>query len=486
MLARLRATTAPFVQLWGWPGSGRGALLAALAAAEDAWVPPGADLARPDAVARFLASGARFLVSTSWPGSAEELAARVAALPLGRTLVVPAMRRWQLGEPLGDVVGPRELALTAPEVAELWRQERGEELDAEALAALLAATDGWLEPIRLAARGEGVPESPEELVARPEMGEFLEARVLGERSGSERRSLLALQGERLAASGWPFLTHPEPRWPAPLAAWCRRRAGTPVARGQVELRLFGATEARVRLGTEDTWRSGHWPLKKAFRALAFLATCPGGSATREELTEAVFPRADEAWLERNFHPTLSHLRRGLGLDAGRSPLERRDGRYGLARDLSWWIDAEAHAAAAARGREAVVLGREEAALAAFREAWSLYRGPLFEGWFEPWAEQRRSAAAARHQTVLRELGSVLLRLGRDDDALDAFRAALVEDPLEERLHVEILRLYGRTGRRDLVRRQYERLRTQLREELGVEPLPATTEVYQRLMVERPK
>lgn len=485
-LARLRATTAPFVQLWGWPGSGRGALLAALAAEEDAWVPPGADLARPDAVARFLASGARFLVSTSWPGTGEELAARVAALPLGRTLVVPTVRRWQLGAPLGDVVGPRELALTPAEVAALWRQERGEELDSAGLAALLAATDGWLEPVRLAARGAGVPASSEELAARPELGEFLEARVLGERSGSERRSLPALQGERLAASGWPFLTDPEPRWPAPLAAWCRRRIGTPVPRGRVELRLLGPTEARVRKAPEDAWHSGHWPLKKAFRALAFLATCPGGSATREELTEAVFPRADEGWLERNFHPTLSHLRRGLGLDAGHSPLEWRDGRYGLARDLTWWIDVEAHAGAADRGREAASAGRDEEAVGALREAWSLYRGPLLEGWFEPWAEQRRSTAAERHQTVLRELGGALLRLGRHDEALDAFRAALVEDPLEERLQVEILRLYGRSGRRDLVRRQYERLRTQLREELGVEPLPATTEVYQRLMIERPQ
>jgi ATP/maltotriose-dependent transcriptional regulator MalT len=138
-------------------------LLAALAAEEDAWVPPGADLVRPDAIARFLASGARFLVSTSWLGSADELAERVAALPLGRTLVLPTVRRWQLGTPLADVVGPRELALTPAEASELWRQERGEDLDSVGLGALLAATDGWLEPVRLAARGDGLPASAEEL-----------------------------------------------------------------------------------------------------------------------------------------------------------------------------------------------------------------------------------------------------------------------------------------------------------------------------------
>ena len=486
LLARVRATAAPLLQLWGWPGSGRAPLLSALAVEPDAWVPPGADLTRPGALERFLASDARFLVTTTWLGAPEELARMVASLPVGRTLVIPSLRRRLLPELLEDVIGPRELALTPREAAEVWRREGGAELAPEQLADLLTATDGWFEPLRLAARAAAPPPSPEALVARPEVGEFLESRVLGDRSASERRSILRASGERLAASGWPFLTHPEPRWPAPLAAWCSRQAGTVATeRGaQVELHLLGATSARIRRSAEEIWREGHWPLKNAFRALAFLATSPGRSATREELVEAVFPRSTEEWLGRNFHPTLSHLRRGLGLGDRVSPLELRDGRYGLAREIAWWIDVETHGEHAARGREAAALGRYEDAVAAWREVWRLYRGPLLDGWYEPWAEERRAAAAQIHQAVLRDLAAALVRLGRDEEALDAFRAALVEDPLEERLHLELLRLYGRLGRRDLVRRQYERLTTQLREELGVEPERATTAAYHRLMVER--
>jgi len=44
-----------------------------------------------------------------------------------------------------------------------------------------------------------------------------------------------------------------------------------------------------------------------------------------------------------------------------------------------------------------------------------------------------------------------------------------------------MRIYARQGRRDLVRRQYERLTSLLREDLGVEPLAETTDAYQRLM-----
>ena len=47
-----------------------------------------------------------------------------------------------------------------------------------------------------------------------------------------------------------------------------------------------------------------------------------------------------------------------------------------------------------------------------------------------------------------------------------------------------MRLYAARGRRDLVRRQYERLSLLLRTELGIEPLPETAEEYHRLMIER--
>ena len=65
--------------------------------------------------------------------------------------------------------------------------------------------------------------------------------------------------------------------------------------------------------------------------------------------------------------------------------------------------------------------------------------------------------------------------------MDAYRSVLLEDPLQERVHLAVMRLYASQGRRDLVRRQYDRLCTLLLEELGVEPMPQTTREYHRLM-----
>jgi DNA-binding SARP family transcriptional activator len=94
---------------------------------------------------------------------------------------------------------------------------------------------------------------------------------------------------------------------------------------------------------------------------------------------------------------------------------------------------------------------------------------------------RREDVQRRYLEMLRQLGEVEERLGHLSAAVDALRTALAADPLQEPVHQALMRLYARQGRRDHVRRQYERLVAQLADELGVEPLPETTATYHRLM-----
>jgi len=94
---------------------------------------------------------------------------------------------------------------------------------------------------------------------------------------------------------------------------------------------------------------------------------------------------------------------------------------------------------------------------------------------------RRETYQRQQLEMLRELGDLYLRLERPDEAMDAYRSILIEDPLQERVHVALMQVYAEQGRRDMVRRQYDRLCTLLLEELGVEPLPETTREYHRLM-----
>jgi DNA-binding SARP family transcriptional activator len=225
-------------------------------------------------------------------------------------------------------------------------------------------------------------------------------------------------------------------------------------------------------------------LRRSFQILAYLASAPGLEAGREELIEAIWPTDGEQTIDRNFHPTLSHLRRSL--EGGRNKEEPpsllfRSGVYRLNPEYDWEVDILDLSRRIDEGKAAQARGDLPAAADLWRGAWSLYRGPFLQGHYEAWVVARREVYQKTYLEVLRDLGDLYQRLGRAEEAVDAYRAVLIEDPLQERVHVSLMQLYSGQGRRDMVRRQYDRLCSMLLDELGVEPLPATTREYHRLM-----
>jgi DNA-binding SARP family transcriptional activator len=166
------------------------------------------------------------------------------------------------------------------------------------------------------------------------------------------------------------------------------------------------------------------------------------------------------------------------------PLLFRNGTYRLNPEIAWEIDLLDFRRLIEEGRAAVEKADADAALAAvaaWQRAWKLYRGPFLQGYYDAWVNGRRESYHRLYLELLRELGDLQVRLGHGDEALDAYRSVLVEDPLQERIHIAVMRIYASQGRRDLLRKQYDRLCTLLLEELGVEPLPETTQEYHRLL-----
>lgn len=270
------------------------------------------------------------------------------------------------------------------------------------------------------------------------------------------------------------------------AAWRRWLAGLPPAALASEssgyaVGLLGKPSVRLRRPGGRTVEL-RFPLRRALEVFAYLAVAPGFQASREELADAVWHDEGEETVEKNFHPTLSYVRKALGAgDAEVPPLQLRRGVYRLNPRLAWSVDVVELERRAEEGRRRLREGQPEQAASLWASAWGLYGGPFMAGWDAPWIGERRDRLIRVQLEVLADLGEVCERLGRLTEAMDALRAALIQDPLQERLHLALMRIYSRQGRRDLVRRQYGQLTTVLAEELGVEPLADTTEAYHRLM-----
>jgi DNA-binding SARP family transcriptional activator len=537
LIRRLLALDGPLIQLWAWPGSGDNALLGALCAALPALARP---LCREStaegpalraAIAEGRCQGASWFVAMGLAPAA--LAAASDALLPGERLVYAAPRLLGSTGPRPALLPPAELLLEPRELCRLWRHATGEEPAPALVAHTHAATDGWYRPLcdLLAATGGAGLDgaTAEDLVELPVVRSFLGYEVLAPLSEPQRARLCARaaaeeEGEETLADA---AAEPHGLWiddggterlPRLLAAYLRRErrrrslrspsvvapaaaaassasraadpvpappasAAAPAGKTTYSLVLFGSPVVRRRDARGE--RPLECKLRRSLQVLAFLASAPDLEADRDALVEAIWPNEGERTVERNFHPTLSYLRRMLEAESRAAglapPLLFRGGVYRLNPEIEWEIDTREMQRRNERGRQRLLDNEVALAVADWSEAWRLYRGPFLHGFFETWVAERRERLQEQYLDMLCELGAAYVRLERPGEALDAYRAVLVENPLEERIHVSVMRLYAQQGRRDLVKRQYDRLCALLMSELGEAPLAQTSADFHALM-----
>ncbi len=228
-----------------------------------------------------------------------------------------------------------------------------------------------------------------------------------------------------------------------------------------------------------------WGLQRALMTFSYLSLAPQRSAFKDELEAALWPEAGEREVQRNFHPTLSAVRRTLAggpLADGAAPrlLISHRGAYELVQEVDWQLDVTRFETAIKRGRELQQARHDQAAAECWEQAWRLYRGPLLAGNDAQWMVARRAELHRTYLLLLADLGRLYRHLGRSVAAIDAFRALLLQEPFEEAAHLALMELYSEQGRRDLVRRQFVRLQ-ELLDELNVEPREVTQQRYYELM-----
>jgi DNA-binding SARP family transcriptional activator len=226
-----------------------------------------------------------------------------------------------------------------------------------------------------------------------------------------------------------------------------------------------------------------WTTRRARDILCFIASRRHRRAAKDTIIDTFWGEADFEAVEKNFHPTVSHIRKALNSNqpVKQNFLLYRDGDYLLNRDFSYFIDTEEFDRLASEGESARRAGDQERLVGCYERALALYRGDFMQGSYEGWAEEQRGYYRGQYLGMLETLAVAAQKREDWPRSLQLAQRILSEDQFREDVHCMLMRAHAAQGNRSAAREQYESLRRLLRRELGVEPAAETQRVFKQLM-----
>jgi len=220
--------------------------------------------------------------------------------------------------------------------------------------------------------------------------------------------------------------------------------------GPVELQ---GADGRIRLGG---------PKQRAVLALLLLNA--NRAVPEERFVRAVWGDGPPSSVRGQLQMYVSQLRKLVG----GAVIVRCPPGY-LIRVRSGELDLEVFEERMVVAGRAVMAGRVEEAVAGFRSALALWRGPALGGVTESLLESDGPALADRRLSALEEYFEALLAAGHHDLLVREVRAVAADNPVRERLQAQLMVALHRSGRTTEALEAYAATRSRLVAEQGVEP-----------------
>lgn len=242
------------------------------------------------------------------------------------------------------------------------------------------------------------------------------------------------------------------------------------------------------LGSFRVWRGWHeiqtreWQREKARQLFQLLLTYRGHWLQREQICAWLWPDSDLDAAERQFKVTLNAL--NTALEPLRPPrtapffIRRQGLAYSFAPSYGCWIDVDEFELRAAG---ALAQDDPEFALRNSQIAVQLYKGDyLAESLYDPWTLEERERLLARFLATATTHANRLVAGGEFQQAVQLCEQVLRRDRGYEEAYQVLMVAHARSGSRSQALRSYTRCVLALHEDLNMEPLPETTELYERI------
>ncbi len=150
------------------------------------------------------------------------------------------------------------------------------------------------------------------------------------------------------------------------------------------------------------------------------------------------------------------------------------------------VDATRFAQLRADGRAALAAGDPETASARLREALALWRGPALAEFTEPFAGAEAAHLEELRLACLEERIEADVARGLHADVVGELELLVARHPLRESLHRQLTLALYRAGRQAEALAAYARFRSQLDDELGIEPSAALKALQRQILNQDPR
>ncbi len=225
-----------------------------------------------------------------------------------------------------------------------------------------------------------------------------------------------------------------------------------------------------------------WTTRRARDIFCYVATRKHRRVPKDVLIEAFWGDEDLDAIEKNFHPTISHIRKALNSRQAfkQNFIVFRDGAYQLNPEFSYKIDTEDFLSHITEAENAKKEKNDTEFRKHLEAAYDLYRADFMDGLYEDWAEEQRHFYREQYLRVLNALAKLSVTEKRWADALKFANQILTIDPYREDLHRLVLRVLSAQSKPAAVRKHFEEMQKLLKDELGIEPSPETKRLFAEL------
>jgi DNA-binding SARP family transcriptional activator/tetratricopeptide (TPR) repeat protein len=238
-----------------------------------------------------------------------------------------------------------------------------------------------------------------------------------------------------------------------------------------ELRLLGAVEA---------WHDGQrLDLGHARQraVLAILLVEPSQAVSIEQLIQRIWDTEPPRSARNIIYGYVNRLKKTLSTCGDQFRLSRQAGGYLIDVDLEA-VDLHRFRGLVKAARSA---GDDAETVTLYRRALALWRGNVFEGTSSEWLDTVGQMLELEQLAALHDCHEAELRLGRHTQLLGELHQLAEAHPLDETVASHLMLASYRSGRQATALQCYQRLRSRLAEEFGVDPERRTQELHQRVL-----